>query len=94
VVHSYWRIQQPGEFRNNVARGAVISYEDIPADALTFAVKVAGLCRFDEVGLDICQAHGEDYVIEANMVYGLAGFRQIGLDIYQVLARMEAEGII
>lgn len=92
VVHAYWRIGQPGEFRNNVFQGAAISYEDIPNEALEFAADVAQRCRFDEVGLDICRVGEQYYVIEANMVFGLEGFRQAGLDIYEVFSRLDDEG--
>jgi len=94
VVHAYWRIQRSGEFRNNVFQGASISYEGIPQDALEFARDVARRCRFDEVGLDVCHAHGRYYVLEANMVYGLEGFRQVGLDIYEVFERLDREGLL
>lgn len=92
VVHAYWRIQRPGEFRNNVFQGASISYEAIPNEALEFARDVAGKCRFDEVGLDVCYANGRYYVLEANMVFGLEGFRQAGLDIYEIFERLDREG--
>lgn len=92
VVHAYWRVHAPGEFRNNVSRGATISFEGIPEEALHFARDVAQRCNFTEVGLDVCHAHGRYYVIEANMVFGLEGFRKAGLDYYEVLARtVEAE---
>jgi ribosomal protein S6--L-glutamate ligase len=94
VIHAYWRIHQPGEFRNNVARGGRISFDDIPGEALLFAVEVAGQCGFDEAGLDICHARGRYYVIEANMVFGLEGFRQRGLDVYRILCELEREGLL
>jgi ribosomal protein S6--L-glutamate ligase len=93
VVHAYWRIASSGEFRNNVARGASISYENIPPEALDFARDVTHRCRFDEVGLDICHCAQRYYVLEANMVYGLEGFRQAGVDIYEVLARIGSRGV-
>jgi len=92
VVHAYWRIQKPGDFRNNVAQGARISYQDIPDCALKFAADVATQCDFGEVGLDICIFEETCYVIEANMVYGLEGFRQSGRDIYSILADLGAKG--
>ena len=92
VVHAYWRIGQSGEFRNNVSQGDCISYENIPKEALDFAANVARLCRFDEVGLDICRVGEHYYVIEANMVFGLEGFRQAGLDIYEILSHLDKEG--
>ena len=92
VVHAYWRIPKPGEFRNNVFQGASISYEGIPPDALEFARDVARRCRFDEVGLDVCCARERYYVLEANMVFGLEGFKQMGLEIYEIFERMDREG--
>ena len=92
IIHAYWRLHQPGEFRNNVSQGGLISFDGIPEEALRFALDVAGRCGFDEVGLDICQAHGSYYVIEANMVFGLEGFRQKGLDFPKILGDLEREG--
>lgn len=92
VVHAYWRIARHGEFRSNVARGARISLEDIPPAALRFAERVARLCQFDEVGLDICSGKSGYVVLEANMVYGLKGFAAADLDIYQLLTERITEG--
>jgi ribosomal protein S6--L-glutamate ligase len=94
VVHAYWRIAAPGEFRTNVSQGADISYDNIPAEALQFATEVATRCRFDEVGLDIAQVGGRYYVIEANMVYGLEGFRQAGLRLRDIFRMIETEGLL
>lgn len=94
VVHSYWRIQVPDNFRNNVSQGARICYDDIPDDALKFARDVASRCGFGEVGLDVCHFEDRYYVLEANMVYGLEGFRQAGLDIHEILADLADRGII
>ena len=94
VVHAYWRIARPGEFRSNVSLGGRISLEDIPDDALRFAERVARLCKFDEVGLDICICEDSYLVIEANMVYGLKGFETAGLNIYQLLNERVTEGTI
>jgi ribosomal protein S6--L-glutamate ligase len=92
IIHAYWRIHRPGEFRNNVSQGGRISFDGIPNEALRFALDVAGRCGFEEVGLDICQAHGRYYVIEANMVFGLEGFRQKGLDFHRILADLVQDG--
>ena len=92
VVHAYWRIAAPGEFRTNVSQGAGISYDNISAEALEFAAEVATRCRFDEVGLDIAQVNGRCYVIEANMVYGLEGFRQAGLELRDIFRTIESKG--
>jgi ribosomal protein S6--L-glutamate ligase len=94
VVHAYWRIHRPGDFRNNVSRGGRISFENVPEAALDFARSVALRCRFDEVGLDICEHESNYFVLEANMVFGLEGFREKGMDIHEILARMAEEGTI
>lgn len=94
VVHAYWRIQKPGEFRNNVACGARISFRNIPRHALEFAADVAKRCHFGEVGLDICIREGTCYVIEANMVYGLEGFRRSGRNIYSMLAELGEKDLL
>ena len=85
VVHAYWRIGKKDDFRHNVSQGASISFEDIPDEALDFAVFVATRCGFDEVGLDICRVKGKFYVLEANMVFGLVGFRLANKDIHDTL---------
>ena len=94
VVHAYWRIHRPGEFRNNVFQGASISFSGISSEALEFAGDVARRCRFDEVGLDICLFAGRYYVIEANMVFGLEGFRQAGIELPEVFAELERHGLL
>ena len=92
VVHAYWRIARPGEYRSNVSLGGRISFEDIQDGPLRFAEQVARLCDFDEVGLDICICENSNLVLEANMVYGLKGFDRAGLDIYQLLIQRVGEG--
>ncbi len=94
VVHAYWRLARSGDFRNNVSRGGSISFENIPKEALDFAQWTATVCRFDEVGLDICYAHDRWWVLEANMVYGLEGFRRRGLDIYTIFRSLDEGGAL
>jgi ribosomal protein S6--L-glutamate ligase len=91
VIHAYWRIARSGEFRSNVSLGGQISFKDIPDDGLHFAQRVARLCGFDEVGLDVCRHDGDYFVLEANMVYGLKGFEAAGLDIYELLCQRLAQ---
>lgn len=92
VIHAYWRIGKPGEFRHNVSRGASISFDNIPKEALKFAENVARQCGFDDVGLDIIAFDGRFYVIEANMVYGKEGFKYCGKRFEDEVALAEKEG--
>lgn len=94
VIHAYWRIARAGQYRSNVYQGAKISFKGIPQDALDFAQKVARLCNFDDVGLDVCVYRGKYYVLEANMVYGKEGFLQANLDRRKILQDMIENGEI
>ncbi len=80
IVHAYWRIAPPDEFRSNLAVGGQISLEAVPEKARDLALQVALSCRWDDVGIDICEYKGRFYVLEANMKYGKQGFSQAGLD--------------
>jgi ribosomal protein S6--L-glutamate ligase len=94
VVHAYWRIAKPGEFRTNVARGGIISLEPIPEAAMELAIRAAKTCAWDDVGLDICYFAGQYMILEANMKYGREGFRAAGIDYYAMMEQMIDEGYI
>ncbi|MDY6953153.1 MAG: RimK family alpha-L-glutamate ligase [Thermodesulfobacteriota bacterium] len=94
AVHAYWRVAEPGEFRTNLAQGATIRLDNIPQDGVAFAVNVARLCRFDDVGLDICYSQGKYWVLEANMKYGRQGFREAGINYNKLMDKMIENGEI
>ncbi len=85
VVHAYWRIAPPGEFRSNLAVGGTVCLDDIPAEALDLALYTAQGCKWDDVGIDICKHDGCFYVLEGNMKYGKEGFRAAGIDYYKLM---------
>lgn len=86
IAHAYWRIAAPGEFRNNVAAGGVISLAPIPQEAADLALKTARTCGWNDVGLDIIRSGGRFYIIEANMKYGREGFAQAGIDYHKMMS--------
>jgi len=94
IIHAYWRIARPGEFRTNVAQGGTISFDNIPEEGLAFAQNTARLCQLDDVGLDICFFNGRYWVLEANMKYGKEGFRQAGIDFFKLIDKMIENGEI
>ena len=90
IVHAYWRVSPPDDYRSNVAVGGRISLEAIPEKARDLALQVARACCWDDVGIDICEHNGRFYILEANMKYGKEGFRQAGLDYEQIMESMIA----
>ncbi|MDM8550796.1 RimK family alpha-L-glutamate ligase [Desulfobacterales bacterium HSG2] len=94
VIHAYWRIAPPGEFRTNVAVGATVSLDPVPRKALDLALHTARQCRWDDVGIDICEHEGKFYVLEANMKYGKEGFRKAGIDYIQLMESLIENGEI
>ncbi len=94
AVHAYWRIAPPGEFRSNIAVGATVSLDQVPEKAVDLAIYAARLCRWDDVGIDICIHNGKYYVLEANMKYGKEGFRTAGIDYIKLMETMIENGEI
>ncbi len=94
VLHAYWRVAADGEFRNNLWCGGRIELADVPQQALQFAVHVARVCRWDDVGLDICEHEGDYYVLEGNMKYGRQGFKQAGMDYDRLMLNLIRDGEI
>lgn len=88
VVHSYWRINAPGEFRSNVNCGATISLDPVPKHAADLALQTARSCGWNDVGIDICKVQRKYYVIEANMKYGRQGFDKAGIDYVTLMETM------
>ena len=88
IVHAYWRLAPPNEFRTNVAVGGKISLDPVPSEALDLALHIGHSCRWDDVGIDICRHNGKYYVLEANMKYGKEGFRQAGIDYIRLMEGM------
>ncbi|MBU4258238.1 MAG: ATP-grasp domain-containing protein [Proteobacteria bacterium] len=88
IVHSYWRIAPPGDFRSNIAVGATVCLDPVPEEALDLALHTAQSCRWDDVGIDICMYNDKYYVLEANMKYGKEGFRKAGIDYIKLMEDM------
>jgi len=88
IVHAYWRIAPENDFRCNIALGGRVSLDRIPPEAIDLALHAARTCRWDDVGIDICQYEGDFYVLEANMKYGREGFRQAGINYTALMEAM------
>ncbi len=88
IVHAYWRVATENEFRSNVALGGRIELDEVPESAKRLALKTAKACRWDDVGIDICEHNGQFYILEANMKYGREGFRKAELDYDRLMESM------
>lgn len=93
-VHAYWRIAKNNEFRTNVSQGATISFANIPQEGIDFAVRIARICRLDDVGLDLYYHRGQFGVFELNLKYGKEGFKQAGIDYYEMMDELIGDGKI
>ena len=94
VVHAYWRVNPPDDFRSNVAVGGRIILDSIPEQAVDLARETAKRCGWNDVGIDICCHEGQYFVLEANMKYGKEGFRAAGIDYTELMENMIENGKI
>ena len=70
VVHAYWRISPPDEFRSNVAVGGRISLKAVPEKARDLALQVAVV---DMIEIDIREHSSELWVIHDHDLERLTG---------------------
>jgi ribosomal protein S6--L-glutamate ligase len=94
VAHAYWRLAPKDDYRTNLSAGGTVDLSPVPQDALKLALHTARLCRWNDVGIDICFYNGAYYVLEGNMKYGLEGFRQAGIDYKQLMWDLIEQGEI
>jgi ribosomal protein S6--L-glutamate ligase len=94
VVHAYWRVNPPDDFRSNVAVGGRICLETVPEKALELALHTARSCGWNDVGIDVCEHEGRFVVLEANMKYGKEGFQAAGIDYIAMMEKMIEDGKI
>jgi ribosomal protein S6--L-glutamate ligase len=85
VVASYWRIAENGEFHHNVAKGAQISTEGIPAEAIELVKRVADDLKINHAGFDILVSNNKFYILEFNVLFGNQGMLQNGVRSEQLI---------
>lgn len=73
ILASYWRLQSPYSFHNNVARGGDILQGPVPASALALVMQVARDLDIDHAGFDVAMVGGHPYLLEFNRLFGNAG---------------------
>jgi ribosomal protein S6--L-glutamate ligase len=94
VVHAFRRIAMEGEHRTNLAAGGEVDLSPVPEEALSFALETARRCRWDDVGMDICNYKGRYYILEGNMKYGTQGLLLAGIPYPQIICDLIQRGEI
>jgi ribosomal protein S6--L-glutamate ligase len=87
-VLAYWKEARGGDFRNNVARGAGISFDNVPEEGIALALETALNCGIDHAGFDVAESEEGFVVIEANMKFGTEGFERAGISYRDILCEM------
>jgi len=85
VIASYWRIGGENSFKNNVAQGGVISYDNIPQDALALVDKVAKELGINHAGFDIAEVDGHYYIFEFNVFFGTRGLLNQSIKLHEII---------
>jgi RimK family alpha-L-glutamate ligase len=83
VLAAIERRAAPGDWRSNVARGAVAVAFDAPSDWQAMAVRAAAALEADYAGVDLLPSRdGQVYVLEVNGIPGWEGLQQAtGVDV-------------
>lgn len=81
IVCGYWRIAPTGELRNNVARGARTSFDEVPTGALDLVENISRHFGIDHAGFDIAVVGGHYHVLEFNVRFGTEAVRGRGIDL-------------
>jgi len=89
VFSAYWRIGDEGNFKNNLAQGGMVSYEEIPDKAVELVEEIAGKTGINHAGFDIAIYEGKCYLLEFNVFFGNQGLvgrqKEINKLIYKYL---------
>jgi len=73
VAASYWRLQSPYGFHNNVSRGGTIDYSPVPKAAIEAALGMARALGVNHAGFDVAVVGGHPYLLEFNRLFGSRG---------------------
>ena len=85
VLSAYWRMQAPGCFHNNVARGGRVDKTDIPELVLRQVLEVARELNINHAGFDVAVTPLGNYLLEFNPFFGTRGIAQNPLEMGQLI---------
>lgn len=73
VLSAYWRLQSDRSFHSNVSRGGRVCLDEVPQNALDFALELAKALNVNHAGFDIAMVGGHPYFLEFNRLFGNQG---------------------
>lgn len=85
VIGAYWRIASENNFKNNVAQGGTISYDDIPEKAISLVETVAKTLGINHAGFDVAEVDGHYYFFEFNVLFGTKGIKDSGIKLNEII---------
>lgn len=85
AIASYWR-ENKDTFKNNVAQGGRIYFDDIPSEAVEVAVRTARTLGIDHAGFDLIVVDNHYYILEFNTLFGNQGFQELNVSVEQEIA--------
>lgn len=81
IIGAYWRNGREGAYRNNVAQGGTIDYENIPPAALELVARVAPALNINHAGFDVAVIAERCYLLEFNTLFGSEGLRRRDISV-------------
>lgn len=87
IIASYWRIGGENSFKNNVAQGGTISYDNIPSKALSLVDMVAKALDINHAGFDVAEVDGHYYIFEFNVLFGTRGLANKSIKLDELILR-------
>lgn len=85
VIHAYWRIGKSGSFLNNISQGGIISFDNIPQQAIKLVTSVARHLNINHAGFDLAFANNQYYFLEFNTLFGNKGFKEAGISVEKII---------
>jgi ribosomal protein S6--L-glutamate ligase len=73
ILASYWRMQSPYSFHNNLARGGEAEFSAVPPAAITLVKQVSHALGINHAGFDVAMVGERPYLFELNRLFGNKG---------------------
>ena len=86
VIAHYWRVGSEGNFKNNVAQGGEVIYEDVPNAAIDLVERVARELGINHAGFDVASVDGHLYFFEFNVMFGTKGLIDQNVDYMGIIS--------